>query len=187
MPQWKPAGFIDDTIKPKTVVSGVPVIGGLDIIKTFGEDASVILALGDPISKKKLLDQMNNNNIQFPNIIHPSAIIQAPHEIQMGKGCVIGAGSILTTDIRIGDHVLINLNSTVGHDVSIGHFSSVMPGVNIAGEVTIGSCVLIGSGANILNGVTVADSCIVGMGSVVIRDVQTGTKVAGVPAREIKK
>lgn len=187
MPEWDPSGFIDDSVKAGTIISGLPVIGGIGIIETLRENMSLVLALGDPLSKKKVYGNIKNSNIKFPSIIHPSVIIQAPHDVQIGEGSVVGAGCILTTDIRVGNHVLINLNSTVGHDVVIGNFSSVMPGVNIAGGVKIGSAVLIGSGANILNGVEIADSCVVGMGAVVIRNVEKGKKVAGVPAREIKK
>lgn len=187
MPEWDPAGFIDDSIAAGTIVSGLRVIGGIEGLETLQENINLVLALGDPVSKKKVFDRVSTKKIQFPRIIHPSVIIQSSSEVRIGEGSVVGAGCILTTDIQVGSHVLINLNSTLGHDVIIGNFSSVMPGVNIAGGVTIGSCVLIGSGSNILNGVTIADSCIVGMGTVVIRDVTKGKKVAGVPAREIKK
>ena len=180
-------GFIDDGIKRDSSVKGIKVLGGHEVLDSLDIPTDLVIALGDPVGKSKVLTRIKNSHINFPILRHPSAILQDPSGIQVGEGSILCAGTILTTDIKIGSHVLINLNCTIGHGVIIGNYSSLMPGVNVAGEVTIGTSVLIGSGVNILNRVSVGANSIVGMGSVVIRDVGSDMTIAGVPAKSIRR
>ena len=179
-------GFIDDSVRRGTEVKGVKVLGGEEVLQGFDGKVNVVLALGDPVAKSMRAKRMDKRYLQYPALVHPSAVLQDPDSIQLGSGCIIGAGVILTTDIQIGEHTLININSTVGHDTRIGRCTSIMPGVNIAGEVIVGNEVLIGSGASLINRVIIGDRATVGMGAVVLRDVVAGNVVAGVPAKPIK-
>jgi len=180
-------GFIDDGIKRDSSIKGIKVLGGREVLDSLDTSTDLVIALGDPVSKSKVLTGIKNSHINFPILRHPSVILQDPSAIEVGSGSIFCAGTILTTDIKIGSHVLINLNCTIGHGVTIGNNSSLMPGVNVAGEVSIGPSVLIGSGVNILNRVSIGANCIVGMGSVVIRDVAPDMTIAGVPAKSIRR
>jgi sugar O-acyltransferase (sialic acid O-acetyltransferase NeuD family) len=183
---WNPAGFIDDTVEKNSVIGGLKVLGGQEVIKELSGTINVVLAVGDPRVKEAIVLNASSGKINYPRLIHPSVILYDMGSTHIGAGTVITAGCILTTDITIGQHVLVNLNTTIGHDVRIDDLSSIMPGVNIAGAVHIENAVLIGSGSNILNGVRVGKRSKVGMGSVVIRDVEEGQTVAGVPAKLIR-
>jgi sugar O-acyltransferase (sialic acid O-acetyltransferase NeuD family) len=181
---WEVKGFLDDGIERGNIVHGIDIIGGMAEVEKLPENSAIVFAIGNPLVKKKLSDQINTG-IHFPVLIHPSAIIQDVASVLIGPGSIIAAGTILTTNITIGPHVLVNLNVTIGHDTSIGSYSSIMPGVNIAGEVTIGDAVLLGSGSNIMNRVSIGHFAKVGMGAVVLKDVESRSTVVGVPARPI--
>lgn len=171
-------GFFDD------YASGNHIIGGKGELNSWNEPIFIVLGVGGPEVKEKIVSQINNANIVYETIIHPRAIIGDEDQVKIGEGTVIGAGSILTTNIEIEKHVLINLNVTVGHDTIIKSFTSVMPGVNIAGGVTIGSSVLIGSGAGIINAAQIGDKAIVGAGALVVKAVPSAVTVIGIPAKE---
>ena len=183
---WEPVAFIDDVVPADSVVKGLKVIGGMRVLEAVDGPRHVVVAIGNPGLKRRLVRDLATYAIRYPAIVHPTAILQDPESIRIGAGCVVAAGCILTTDIYIGDHVLININTTIGHDVSIGAHTSIMCGVNISGEASIGASVMIGSGSNLLNRVRIGDRSVVGMGAVVIRDVDPDVTVAGVPAKTIR-
>jgi maltose O-acetyltransferase len=104
--------------------------------------------------------------------------------LTLGAGVFIGGGTVLDPDfahlIAVGDQTTISIGVIVlAHDASTRRslgYSRVAP-------VTIGRRVFVGARALILPGVTIGDDAIVGAGSVVTRDVESGTLVAGNPAR----
>lgn len=77
----------------------------------------------------------------------------------------------------------------------IGKNCTVLQGVTIGkGKVTekgelpiLGDNVTIYANAVIIGGITIGDNAVIGAGSVVTHDVPTGTVVAGVPAKVIRK
>jgi len=187
LPQYEVLGFLDDGVAKGTLVKGVKVLGGIEVLHSSDHPVNLVLAIGDPKVKASIVRGIKSPNIEYPILRHPTAVIQDEAAVVIGKGTILCAGSILTTDIHLGSHVLVNLNTTIGHDTSIGNYSSLMPGVNVSGEVTIGNSVLIGSGSSILNRVQIGDRCVIGIGSVVNKDIEPGVTAAGVPARGIRR
>jgi sugar O-acyltransferase (sialic acid O-acetyltransferase NeuD family) len=182
LPEWNVGGFYDDGIPAGTIVRHLPVLGGVRELQQREGRTAVVIALGDPSLKTRVAETLRNLPVDFPALVHPSALLQDPGSIRLSPGVVVTAGCILTTSITVGRHALLNLHVTVGHDTEIGDFSSIMPGVNLAGKVTVGTGVLIGSGANILNNIRLGDRSRIGAGAVVLRDTPPDTTSVGVPA-----
>ena len=179
--QWNLIGFYDDGIKPGTRVGNWPVLGGMvDLPKTA--KPSMVVAVSDPLVRQSVVERLSINKYDFPSLIHPTC--QTGVDNQIGKGCVLTAGVILTIGIKIHDFVIINLQSTVGHDVVLGSFSAIMPGCSISGNVKIGACTMMGTGARILQNITIGDHCRIGAGAVVTQDFSDHKTLVGVPAYE---
>jgi sugar O-acyltransferase (sialic acid O-acetyltransferase NeuD family) len=144
---------------------------------------SVIVAIGDPSKRKDIINKLPNK-IEFWNHISKHAIILEPLK-SFGKGSIICAGCILTTNIHIGDHVHINLNSTIGHDCVISDYVTISPGVNISGNVNIKDNVYIGTNVGIREKIQIHSNVTIGMNSAVIKDIDSSGVYVGIPA--IKK
>ncbi len=183
--KWNVVGFYDDAMPVGQKIAGHLVLGKVNELNNIDYPLHVMVAIGDPVVKKKVIDQLSNRHLHFPILIHPSAIVGL--NVNVGVGSLITAGCRLTVDIEIGRHVLLNLNTTVGHDVVVGDFSSIMPGVHLSGYVKIGESVLIGTGASVLQQISIGDHATVGAGAVVNKSVKENLTVAGVPARSIFK
>ena len=145
----------------------------------------MVIPIGNPNIKKIVYSKIRNiSNIVFPNIIDPNIDFDKEN-LEIGKGNIISSGVNLTCDVSIGDFNLINLNCTIGHDTEIGNFNVINPISAISGNVCIESCCLVGTGAQILQGLRVKDNSTIGAGAVVIKDVESNTKVVGIPAKPI--
>ena len=178
-------GFYDDTIAKGTLINNFPILGNLKELNDLKTATDVLVGVGDPISKYKIISSLKNEVLHFPTIIHPSVII-SDDDVIIDNGCIICAGNIITCNIKIGKFVTLNLMCTVGHDTVIDDYSSFMPSVNISGEVHIEEKVYVGTGAKIINRLTIGKATIIGAGAVVSKSLPEYCTAVGIPAKPIK-
>ena len=183
-PVWHFAGYYSDDFS-NTKVSAKEQLGGMDALNRVSEKLFLVIAIGSPAVKRKIISNISNPNISFPTLIHPNVQIGASN-VSIGNGCIICAGNILTVDISMGDHIILNLACTVGHDTMIGDFCSFMPGVNISGEVNIENGVYVGTGAKIINQLQIGEWTVIGAGAVVSKTLPANCTAVGIPAKPIK-
>jgi len=187
IPTWNLLGFIDQNeTKWGIVLDGYPVLGGFETVinSPNGSDLNTVCAVGDPLSKKSLVERARIAGFTFVNLIHPNVCMS--NQIRMGVGNIICAGNTLTVNIEIGNHVIINLACTVGHDCKIGDYSTAAPGANISGNVTIEDGCDLGTGFSIIQGLRIGAWTVVGAGAVVTCDIPAHCTAVGVPAKPIK-
>lgn len=182
--QFEIQGFYDDKHYDHDI-NGVPYLGKIEKINEVKEPLCIAVAIGDPKTKKKIIQGIHNANIEFPTLIHPSVII-GQDDTKVGNGNIICAGVIITVNIVIENFVILNLSCTVGHDTIIKDYSSFMPTVNISGEVVINEAVYVGTGAKIINLLEIGENTIVGAGAVVYKSLPANCTAVGIPAKPIK-
>lgn len=178
-------GFYDDGFEKGTSINYNEVLGSIDDLAKIDYSINVVVAIGSPDVKRKIVEKLLNPKINFPTLIHPSVLI-GNEFVSIGKGCIICAGNIITCNIEIKDFVILNLMCTVGHDTTIHSFASFMPSVNISGEVVIHEEVYVGTGAKIINQLEIGKQTIVGAGAVVSKSLPERCTAVGIPAKPFK-
>lgn len=178
-------GYYDDGFTVGSTINNNLVLGSVDDLAKNNEIISVVVAIGAPEIKRKIVEKLTRSTISFPTLIHPSVLI-GDEFVTIGNGCIICAGTIITCNIDIKDFVILNLMCTVGHDTVIGSYASFMPSVNISGEVIIHEEVYVGTGAKIINQLEIGRQTIVGAGAVVSKTLPEKCTAVGIPAKPIK-
>ncbi len=185
-PTWNILGFFDDGYEKGVMINGYPILGKTVDLNKWTTPISLAVSIGSPVIKKKILDKITNPLVDYPTLIHPIAWIGDKDLVEIGKGCIICAGNLITTNIKIHDFVILNLGCTVGHDTVIMNYAAFMPSVNISGEVTIDEGVYVGTGVKIINQIEIGEYTIVGAGAVVSKSLPANCTAVGVPAKPIK-
>jgi|SRR5689334_3553406 len=185
-PQWNILGFVEtDRERVGEQVGKYRVYCTEE--ELLDKTVAAAIGIGTPAVINKIASRFaEQSHISFPNLIHPSVIRDEPR-VTLGRGNILCAGNIFTTDIEIGSFNFFNLNCTYGHDVRIADCCVFNPGINMSGGVEMGSRCLIGTGATILQYLKIGDEVTVGAGSVVTKDVAAGTTVVGVPAKPFNR
>ena len=181
-----PVGFIDDN-----VISHGKIINELEVFSLESAvakfpNAGFTVAIGSSQLRERLTEKALQAGLFEVSIIHPNT--EASRFIEYGKGTVICAGSILTTNIRLGRGVQINLNCTVGHDVVMEDFVTLAPGVCVSGCVHIERGAYIGTAVSIINGtidkpLVIGAGAIIGAAACVTRDIPPNVTAVGIPAK----
>ncbi len=180
-PQWDFCGYYDDDLSERRSIEQKLLLGNINELNKICESLAVVIAVGSPKIKMKIVEKLINPNLYFPSLIHPSCLIG--NNVSIGKGVIICASTILTCDIIIEKFVTLNLGCTVGHDSTVKSYCSIMPSVNISGEVLMENCVYVGTGAKIINQVSIGTNSIIGAGAVVVKSIPSNSTAVGVPAK----
>jgi sugar O-acyltransferase (sialic acid O-acetyltransferase NeuD family) len=177
-------GFVDDDeASHGRVRTGHAVLGGRDWL---GERAgrgpvAVVLGLAGPEVKRRIVEGLAGMALDFPPIVHPSAVVS--RHARVGAGATIGPGNVVSVNVEIGAFVTVNTACTLGHDVRLGRYATILPGVNVSGHVCVGERSSVGTGAAITQGVTIGSESTVGAGATVVGDLPAGCVAVGTPAR----
>jgi len=90
-------------------------------------------------------------------------------------------------ETRIKKGTKIDHYSHIGHNCLVGEYCLITAGTVLCGGSSIGARSWAGVGSIIKEKVSVDDDVTIGLGAVVVKNVEKGTIVAGVPARPLKR
>lgn len=173
--------MVADQFHDQHTVMDLPVIKES---KFSAEEYKVVIAVGDPHARKKIVEHLPPNT-EYTTIIHPTAVVS--QWVEIGEGSIITAGVIITCNIKIGRHAHLNLHSTIGHDCDIGDYLTTAPATNISGNCVLGNCTYFGTNSSVRQGARICDDVIVGMGAVVVKDINEPGTYIGNPLKKLEK
>lgn len=186
-PTWNLLGFFDDGVEKGKMVSHFgPVLGGIDDLNSYQNELNVVIAIGNPLTVKNVVEKITNDKLFFPNLIYPNTYYSDKCSFVIGKGNIIQGSCVFSCDVSIGDFNVFNGSVTLGHDVKIGNFNSFMPAVRISGEVTMGDCNFFGVSSIVLQQLKIKNGVKLAAGSVLMTKPKENSLYIGVPAKREK-
>lgn len=185
-PVYQILGFLDDDEKKiGKSYNGYECLGPVafifDLIKS--DNTCAVIAMQDGSIRKRIVEKLVEFNA-WETLIHPSVNMSQTSDI--GKGCIVCAGSNISVNTKIGNHCIFNISVTIGHDCVLDDYVSIMSGSSICGHVTIGKEAYLATNCTVVPGKRVGCNARVGAGSVVLRNVKDNVTVMGVPAKVLK-
>jgi sugar O-acyltransferase (sialic acid O-acetyltransferase NeuD family) len=179
--------FFDDRVAPGPVASGLGrVVGPLDAIAAHARPGDrLVLGIALPAVKARVVARLARLGLPWETVVHPTALLGPNSEL--GDGSYVGAGAIVTVNVRAGRFVTINMHGQVAHDAALGRLATLHPGARVAGGVAIGEGVELGTNAVVLPGVTIGAHAVLGAGAIAIAPLAGGRTYVGVPARPVER
>jgi sugar O-acyltransferase (sialic acid O-acetyltransferase NeuD family) len=154
----------------------------VEISKQY-ECRAFFVAVGDNWRRWQLASRLISTipGVQFPAVIHPSALISKTATI--GAGTVIMAAGVIGPNAVLGEGCIVNIASSVNHDCRMEPYSSLSAGVHLGGGSVIGMRSSLGLASSLREKAVVGKDTVVGAGAVVINDLPGGVVAFGVPAK----
>lgn len=176
-------GFLDDNLDALVGFKNYPpVIGTIAEYEVRQNDVFVCSIGGE--SRRECMESIISRGGEFMTMIHPSSRIGT--NVHIGKGCYVGAYSIVAADAFVDDYNFIQSHTIIGHDVKIGKWNRIDSYVFVVGGVEIGEGCMIHTNAVLNHNVVIGDGAHVGACCFVVNKVEAGTTVFGNPARRLK-
>lgn len=185
---WRIVGFFDDNpkLKGKMISHYGLCLGGMEELNAYNKELAVTIPIGNPHVVKKVVSNVTNKNIYFPNLVMTDFIMGDPDTFIMGQGNIIQGGCSVSCDVTIGDFNVFNGSVAFGHDAKVGSFNTFMPGTRISGAVTIGNENFFGAGSIVLQQIKIGNQVCIGAGSVLMTKPKDGNTYVGNPATKFR-
>jgi UDP-3-O-[3-hydroxymyristoyl] glucosamine N-acyltransferase len=122
----------------------------------------------------------NGDLERFPHIRG----VRIGNNVEVCANTNIARGSL--SDTVIGEGTKVDALVQIAHNVKIGKNSEITTGTIIGGSTSIGDMTWTGLNSTLKDNIKVGNNVLVGAGAAVIKDVEDGDIVAGVPAKSIK-
>ncbi|MDR3725086.1 MAG: acetyltransferase [Terracidiphilus sp.] len=170
-------------------VLGIPIIGDDNSVLRYSpQDVWLVNGLGSVSStecRRELFEKFVVLGYRFAMVLHAAAVIST--DVCLNEGVQVMAGAVLQPGAVVGKNSILNTNASVDHDCWIADHVHIAPGATLSGSIRVGEGTLVGAGAVLIQGIEIGSQCVVAAGSVVIHDVAAHTRVAGIPARIMKR
>lgn len=176
---WEQIVFIDDKATDEDFVGTRKM--SFSTFKSKYKEVEAVVGVGEPSTREKIFQRLQNENIKQATIVDPTAIVSPFAKI--GEGSIVCEYTTIHTGVVLGNNVFIQPFSNIGHDIKIGNHSVFSSYSSPGGSSVFGERVYVGMHATLKEAIVVGNDAIVGMGAVVYQNVPEKATVVGNPAR----
>lgn len=178
-------GFFDDTEGLEFNNFG-KVIDKVDSLNNINYTLEVAIAIGTPQHILSVRNRLNNKNLIFPNIIHPTVKFLDKNSTSLGEGNIFSLDVIFSCNCNVGSFNIFNTRVTLGHDDIVGNYNVFSPNVQISGNVSIENENFLGFNCGIIQGKKIGNKNVIGAGAILLRSIKDEGTYIGVPAVKMK-
>ncbi len=180
--KWEFIGFFDDNVPKGRFFMDFQVLGNMNDLDQIDEEVDVVIAAGKSYNIISILNKLNSNKLDFPNLLHPSCQFLHFESLTIGIGNIIQPYSSLSADNKIGNYNVFNAGVRVGHDTVIGNYNTFATSTLISGGVEIGSQNDFGMNSGIIQYKKVGSRNVIAPMSVLFKSIKDDGHYMGVPA-----
>jgi acetyltransferase EpsM len=167
-------GIIDDGIPAGSLILGVPVLGGGELLHAMRrrgifQAVNAVGGIGSIAPRLAVYQRLSDSGFNCITVIHHLAYVELTASVS--DGCQVFFNAYIGSEVKVGFGSIINTSAIVSHDCELGDYVNISPGAILAGAVRVGERSLIGMGATINLGVTIGPGARIGNSAVVKADV----------------
>ena len=172
-------GFFDD--KEDILISSVKI----EELNAIDFSLEVAIAIGNTKHIHLVKNRLCNDNLKFPNIIHPSAQFLDRGSVLLGEGNIFAMNSMVSCNVEIGSFNIFNTRVTLGHDVVLGNFNVLSPNVQLSGGVIVGDENFFGFNSGVIQQKKIGNRNTIGAGAILLRHIKDEGTYLGNPAIKV--
>jgi acetyltransferase EpsM len=178
--KYRVLAILDDGLAVGTVVMGVPVLGGEEMLpEVYRHGLRLAINGVGGINhyevRLRVFELLKEAGFGFPTLVHPTAWIEPSAGLY--DGAQVLANSYISSEARVGFGTVINAGVVVSHECRLGQVVNLSPGAMLAGGVTVEDYAQIGMAATVNLNICIGSRARVGNGATVKADVPAGTVV----------
>ncbi|MCA9839843.1 MAG: acetyltransferase [Trueperaceae bacterium] len=176
-------GFLDDNVSELSNFHdklAYEIIGNTDSYKVQEKDR-FLLAVGNPNTRKMLVEKLEQRGAEFISLVHPKAYVSP--SAKLGKGVIISPFATIATHSVLSDHVVLGFYAHVGHDAVIGSYGVLSPYAAVNGGTVLEELGFLGTHAVVTPNRKVGRDAQIAAGAIVYSDVPANRLALGNPAK----
>jgi len=127
-----------------------------------------VVAFAQPRAKFELLKRLLPLDLEFPLIIHPTALVAG--SARLGQGNIVGPHCVIGPACLVGDFNLLTAYSFISHDCELGSYN-FLSSAGLSGNARVGDANFFGIRATVLPEIFVGSDNIIQAGMVLDKDV----------------
>jgi acetyltransferase EpsM len=117
--------FVDENPAAVSPSAEIPCLHP-DQVADFAAGQPFIVAIGNPVARRKFQEQLQSRGWEPMVLVHPSAYVA--EDAQIGGGSVVCAQAVVETGAVVGAGCIVDIGVTVDHDCSVGDYCHLTTG-----------------------------------------------------------
>lgn len=167
-------GLVDDGKQRGEQVTGVPVLGGSEVLAELYSQgvrlaANAVGGIGNIAARIAVFRRLAEAGFTCPALVHPTAFLEP--SARLAPGVQVMPHAYVGSETVIGFGALINTGAIVSHDCTLGEYTNLSPGAILAGEVQVGERALVGMGVTVNLQVHIGAGARIGNGATIKSDI----------------